>query len=127
MNLFYFGIFLGEALINPQLIVIVKVAQLCLTLCNPMNYTVHGILWARILEWVAFPFSRGFSHSGIEPRSLTLQADSLPTGPKGKPKNTGVGSLSPLQRIILTQGSNRGVLHRRQILYLLSHQGTHGQ
>ena len=28
----------------------VKVAQWCLTLCDPMNYTVHGILWARILE-----------------------------------------------------------------------------
>ena len=38
-----------------------KVAQLCLTLCNPMDYTVHGILQARILEWVAFPFSRGSS------------------------------------------------------------------
>ena len=39
----------------------VKVAQLCLTLCNPMDYTFHGILQARILEWVAFPFSRGSS------------------------------------------------------------------
>ena len=39
----------------------VKVAQLCLTLCDPMDYTVHGILQARILEWVAFPFSRGSS------------------------------------------------------------------
>ena len=36
----------------------VKVAQSCLTLCNPMDYTVHGILQARILEWVAIPFSR---------------------------------------------------------------------
>ena len=36
----------------------VKVAQLCLTLCELMDYTVHGILQARILEWVAFPFSR---------------------------------------------------------------------
>ena len=35
-----------------------KVAQLCPTLCDPMDYTVHGILSARILEWVAFPFSR---------------------------------------------------------------------
>ena len=34
----------------------VKVTQLCLTLCNPMDYTVPGILQARILEWVAFPF-----------------------------------------------------------------------
>ena len=39
----------------------VKVAQLCLTLCNPMDHTFHGILQARILEWVAFPFSRGSS------------------------------------------------------------------
>ena len=37
----------------------VKVTQSCLTLCEPMDYTVHGILQARILEWVAFPFSRG--------------------------------------------------------------------
>ena len=39
----------------------VKVAQSCPTLCDPMDYTVHGILQARILEWVAFPFSRGSS------------------------------------------------------------------
>ena len=38
-----------------------KVAQSCLTLCHPKNYTVHGILQARILEWAAFPFSRGSS------------------------------------------------------------------
>ena len=37
----------------------VKVAQSCPTLCDPMDYTVHGILQARILEWVAVPFSRG--------------------------------------------------------------------
>ena len=45
----------------------VKVAQSCLTLCNPMDYTVHGILQARIPEWVAFPFSRGSS----QPRDQT--------------------------------------------------------
>ena len=39
----------------------VKVAQSCPPLCNPMDYTVHGTLQARILEWVAFPFSRGSS------------------------------------------------------------------
>ena len=38
-----------------------KVIQLCLTLCDPMDYTVPGILQARILEQVAFPFSRGSS------------------------------------------------------------------
>ena len=39
----------------------VKVTQLCLILCDPMYYTVNGILQARILQWVAFPFSRGSS------------------------------------------------------------------
>ena len=39
----------------------VKVTQSCPTLCNPMDYTFHGILQTRILEWVAFPFSRGSS------------------------------------------------------------------
>ena len=39
----------------------VKVTQLCPTLCDPMDYTVHGILQARILEWIAVPFSRGSS------------------------------------------------------------------
>ena len=39
----------------------VKIAQLCLTLCNPMDHVVHGILQARILGWVAVPFSRGSS------------------------------------------------------------------
>ena len=45
----------------------VKVAQLCPTLCDPMVYTVHGILQSRILERVAFPFSRGSS----QPRDQT--------------------------------------------------------
>ena len=39
----------------------VKVAQTCLTLFDPVDYTVLGILQARILEWVAIPFSRGSS------------------------------------------------------------------
>ena len=66
----------------------VKVAQLCLTLCNPM----HGL------------------HS--------------PWNSPGQ--NTGVGSLSLLQGIFLTQGSNLGFLHCRQILYQLSHKGNPG-
>ena len=40
-----------------------KVAQLCLTLCEPMDYIVLGILQARILKWAAFPFSKGSSQS----------------------------------------------------------------
>ena len=63
----------------------VKVAQSCPTLCDPMDYTVHGILQARILEWVAFPFSRS-SQPRIEPRSPALQADSLPAEPPGSPR-----------------------------------------
>ena len=98
----------------------VKVTQSCPTLCNPMDYTVHGILQARILEWVAFPFSRGSS----QPRSLTLQADSLPAEPQGKPRNTGVGSLSLLQRIFLIQESNPYLLHCRRTLCQLSYQGS---
>ena len=39
----------------------VKVVQSCLTLYDPMDYTVHGMLQARILEWLAFPFTRGSS------------------------------------------------------------------
>ena len=63
----------------------VKVVQLCLTLCDPRDYLVHGILQARILEWVDIPFSRGSSpNPGIKPRSPALQADSLPAEPQGK-------------------------------------------
>ena len=60
-----------------------EVAQSCPTLCNPIDYIVHGILQARILELVAFPFSRGSSQPRIEPRSPALQADSLSAEPQG--------------------------------------------
>ena len=56
----------------------VKVFQSCPTLCDPMDCTVHGILQARILEWVAVPFFRGSFQPRIEPRSPALQVDSLP-------------------------------------------------
>ena len=49
------------------------------------SYTVHGILQARILEWLAFPFSRGYSQLRDWTRSRTLQADSSPTELPGKP------------------------------------------
>ena len=61
-------------------------------------------------------------NTGIEPRSPTLQVDSLPAEPQGKTKSTGVGSLSLLQQIFLIQESNQGLLHCRQILYQLSYQ-----
>ena len=67
----------------------VKVAQLCPTLCDPMDCIVPAILQAKILQWVAFPFSRGSS----QPRDHT-QVFALQLEPQGKPKNTGVGRLS---------------------------------
>ena len=102
------------------------VTKSCLPLCDLMDYTVHGILQARILEWVAFPFFRVIfvtqgSNPGIEPRAPILQADFLPSEPRGKPKNTEVGSLSLLQGIFPTQELNWGLLHGRWILYQLSH------
>ena len=51
----------GQARTWPGLLMKVKVTQSCLTHCDPMDYTVHGILQARIMEWVAFPFCRGSS------------------------------------------------------------------
>ena len=74
-------------LVSGIVVVIVLVAQLCPTVCYPMNYSpsgssVRGILQARLLEWVAMPSSRGSSHPGIEPGSLMSAA---PLAPSGKP------------------------------------------
>ena len=131
----------------------IKSHQLCLTLCDPMDCSppgssVHGILQARILEWVAISSSRGSSwprdrthascSSCIAGRFFTTEAPGKPSescsvmsdclqlySPWNFPgQNTGVGSLSLLQRIFLTQGSNPGPLHCRQILYQLSHLGN---
>ena len=66
-----------------------------------------GILQARILEWVAIPPPRDLPNPGIEPRFPALQADSLLSEPPGKPKNTGVGNLSMLQVVFLTQELNQ--------------------
>ena len=75
-----------------------KVTQLCLTLCDPMDYRVHGILQTRILEWVAYPFSRGSS----QPRDWTqvscIEGESLPVEQQRNVKNTGAGILSLLHQ-----------------------------
>ena len=65
----------------------VLVAQLCLTLCNPMDCSppgssVHGISQARILEWVAISFSGDLPNPGIKPRFSALQTYSLPSKPQ---------------------------------------------
>ena len=67
-----------------------------------------GILQAEIREWLPrFP-SGVLPNSGIEPRSPTLQADSLPSEPPGEPMNTGVGSLSLLQGDLSNPGIEPG-------------------
>ena len=89
----------------------------CLTICNPMDSAVHGILQARILEWIAFPFSRGSSQPRDRTQvSHTAGFTSWATRDEGK-HNTGVGSLSLLQQIFPTQGLNPGLLHSRWTLY----------
>ena len=127
--------------------------QFCLILCyprdcSPPGSSVHGILQARILEWVDIPFSRGSSLTqGSNPslphcstsrqilyclwatkrsESRSGVSDSLrphgPCSPWNSPgQNAGVGSYSLLQGIFPTQGLNPGVSHCRRILYQLSH------
>ena len=65
-----------------------------------------------------------FPTQGLNPASSpSLQADSLPSEPPGKPKNTGEGCLSLLQQIFPTQELNQGLLHCRWIFYQLRYQG----
>ena len=88
----------------------VKVTQSCPTLCNPMHYRVHGILQARILEWVAFPFSRRSSQPRDQTQVSCIAGRFFTSRATRKPKNTGVGSLSLLQQIFPTQKLNWGPL-----------------
>ena len=93
-------------------------------------YVAHQVLlsmgFSRLECWSGLPCppQGDLPNPGIQPRPPTLQADSLSSEPPGKPKNTGVGSLSLLQGNFLTQELNRGLLHCWQILYQLSHQGS---
>ena len=72
--------------------------------------------------------SLSFSQRSSQPRDQTQVSspagNSLPAEPQGKPKNTGVGSLSLLQGIFPTQELNRDLLHCRRILYQLSYEGS---
>ena len=91
-------------------------------------WIIQSMKFSRPEYWSGLPFpSPGdLPNPGIKPRSPTLQADSLPAEPPGKPKNIGVASLSLLQGIFPTQESNWGLLYCRQILYQLSYQGAGG-
>ena len=105
------------------------ITQLCPTLCDPMTATHQAPLslgFSRQEYWSGLPCPPpgDLPNPGIEPRSLTLQADSVLSQPPGKPMNTGVGGLSLLQGIFATQQLNQGLLHCRRILYQLSYQGS---
>ena len=99
------------------MICVCSVAQSCLTLCSSMDWDPLSWRFSRQEYWSGLPClpPRDLPKPGIEPRSPSLQMDSLPTGPLVKPKNTGGGRLSLLQGIFLTQELNRGLLHCTRI------------
>ena len=72
-----------------------------------MDYTVHAILQARILQRVAVPFSKGSSQPRDGTQASRIAGGFFTSWATGKPKETGVGSLSLLQQILLTQKSNQ--------------------
>ena len=98
------------------------------TLCNPMDCSQSGYMWIFSGQeyWSGLPCPPlgDLPNPGIEPRSPTLQVDSLLSEPPGKPKNTGLGSLLLLQGNFLTQEPNQDLLHCRRILYQLSYLGS---
>ena len=104
------------------------VTQSCPTLCDPMDYSPrHLCPWGLPQEYwseLLCPPLGDPPKPGIKPRSPTLQVNSLPAEPPGKPKNTWVGSLCLLRQIFPTQELNWGLLHCRRILYQLSHKGS---
>ena len=89
-----------------------------------MDYTVHGIIQARIQEWVAFLFSRGSPQPRDQTQVSRIVGRFFTNWATRKTKNSGVGSLSFLQWIFLTQEFNQGLVHCRWILYQLSYQGS---
>ena len=109
--------------------VLCLVAQSCATLWIPMDRgalqaAVHGDSPGKNTGVGCYALLQDLPNPGIEPRSPALQADSLLSEPPGKPKNTGVGSLTLSQGNFTTQESNQGLLHCKQILYQLSYPGS---
>ena len=79
----------------------------------PDSLQSHGLYSPGHWSGWPFPSPGDLPNPGIKPRSPSLQVDSLPAEPPKKPKNIGVGSLSLLQGIFLTQESNHSLLHCR--------------
>ena len=79
-----------------------QAAQSSPTLCDPIDYTLHGILQARILEWVAFPVSRDSSQPRDRTQVSRIQADSLPAESQGKPASFINHSLRRVSHIFST-------------------------
>ena len=98
----------------------------CVTTWTQAHQALLSMEFSRQEYWsgMSFPSPGDLPDPGIEPRSPALQADSLPAEPQGKPRSTGVGSLSLLQQTFLTQESNHSLLHCRRILYQLSYKGN---
>ena len=107
INCFTLLIFLGQNSEAPMCfawLVLCLVTQSCLTLCDPMDCSppgssVHGFSRQEYWSGLPCPPPGNLLNPGIKPRSPALQADALPSELPGKPKDTGVGSLSLLQGI----------------------------
>ena len=92
---------------------------MCVCVCVCVCVYIHICM-----SGATFPSPGDLCNLGVKSRSSALQVDSLPAEPQGKPKNTGVGSLSLLQQIFPTQELNQGLLYCRWVLYQLSYQGS---
>ena len=90
----------------------VKDAQSCLTLCDPMDYTVHGILQARILEWAAVLLSKGiFPTQGSNPGLPNCRQILYQLSQEGSPKILELAAIPFSKGIFPIQELNRGLLH----------------
>ena len=96
---------------------LVKVPQLCLILCDPMDYTVQGILQARILEREAFPFSRGSSQQRDQTQISHIAGGFFTSWATREAQEYWSGSPIPSPVDLPYPGINWGLLHCRWILY----------
>ena len=119
IKLYYWGMFHVLKKITMSVLRRFSCIWLFVTLWKVAHQAPLSMEFSRQEHWSGLPCPPpgDLPNPGIKPRSPTLQADSFLAEPPGKPKNTGVGSLSLLQGNFPTQESNWGLLHCRQILY----------